>query len=134
MDFFLSFFQALREVPESEVAATRILRWWVDDIATHGPHLLPETIASLRERLPEEPPWPPAPRPTTYDDELSRIATSFRESVEQRSNATDDAPGPDDWDAYVRRNAVEQQVRDVEKERRERVIEQEWGAYRRGGR
>ena len=134
VEFFLSFFQTLRDVPESEVAATRILRWWVDDIATHAPDLLPDTIASLREGIPEHPPWPPPPRSTTYGDEILQIARAFEETVVQRSYAMDDGPGPDHWNAYVRRNAVQEHVSAAEAEQRGRIIEERWGAYRRGGR
>lgn len=130
VEYFIAFFHSLRQVPECEIAATRILRWWVDDISTHAPALLPETIASLRDRLPEQPPWPPPPRPAEYYDELVALAASFRESVEQRSLVADEGPGPDDWGAYQKRHLVEEQVRGEEDRRRAEGNRARWGAYR----
>ncbi len=63
-----------------------------------------------------------------------QIAWASEETVVQRSYATDDGPGPDHWNAYVRRNAVQEHVSAAEAEQRGRIIEEQWGAYRRGGR
>jgi len=82
---FLGFFQAMQAVPEAEVAATRILRWWVDALMDHAPDVAREVVASLDESLPGMPVWPPLPRETTYDVRLESIARSFRDDIEQRS-------------------------------------------------
>jgi hypothetical protein len=127
---FVRFLQSMRAVPESEVAATRILRWWVDDVMDHDPDRAPELVGSLEETLPGMPVWPPLPRETTYTQTLETIALSFRADVEQRSHHETDDPEPDDRVEKERYLALGEKVSSEESARRTRAIDQTWGAYR----
>jgi len=61
---------SLTKVPACEFCGTRLLRWWIDDLAEHHPGTLPELIASWRERMPEHAKWPRDPRRTSYEEQL----------------------------------------------------------------
>jgi predicted RNA-binding Zn-ribbon protein involved in translation (DUF1610 family) len=124
--------EAMRTVPESEIAATRILRWWIDDLSTSSSEAVRGVIGALSGRVPADPTWPPPPRPTPYDRRLEKLARRVGDGVRQRSALDRDGDLPDAKDVEPWQRWIDARDRiDAERhEQRQRAIRQQYSGSR----
>ena len=130
VDYVVAFLEALRSVPESEVAATRILRWWIDDLADDPSEALREAVAGMDVRVPADPPWPPEPRPAPAEARLEKLARALSDGVDPRSHRDRDGDPPEDEEARGRWVEARERLDRERHEQRQAAIEQQYTGNR----